>query len=157
MKNFIIAVMVLAAGLTGFTACSGCSSDKSKTMTDTVATFAKADTAEVLALSAKYLEYVKEQKYDEAVSMLNCIENDSVMQLTEEKEREVRIQQKTFPVLSYRVAGMDFVNENRVKVTYAVEFFKKNPKDSIQNTIRIAFAPQRINGQWYLELLDRPF
>lgn len=43
-------------------------------------------------------------------------------------------------------------------MTYSIEFFKKeDPNDPIQNTIRITFAPQRINAQWYLALMDKSY
>lgn len=156
MKNFIAAILIVLAGMMAFSSCNSCSKSKEDVRTDTVATFGKADTAEVLALTSKYLDYVKNQQYDEALAMLNNIVDDSVQAIDDEEKSKIKIQQQTFPVLDYHVADMDFVNENKVKITYAIEFFKKsNPADSVPNTIRVSFAPQRINGQWYLELLDR--
>lgn len=155
MKNFIVAIVLTMATLFGMASCSGCSSSKDNKDKDTIPTFAKADTTEVLELATKYLDLVKNKQYDDAEAMLSVIENDSVMQLSDEQKRMIRGQQKVFPVLDYHLVDMEFINENRVHVTYAIEFFKKDPKDSIQNTIRLTFAPQRINAVWYLELLDR--
>lgn len=154
MKNYVITALILVAAAIGFGACSGCSSDSGKHK-DTIPTFVKADTTEVLRLTAEYLECVKNKEYDKATAMLRTIVDDSVMPLSEATEQRIRAQQKTFPVLSYRVADMEFVNANRVTVAYAIEFFKKDPRDSIQNTIRVTFAPQRIGSQWYLELSDK--
>lgn len=155
MKKLLIASVLTVAMSLCMLSCSGCSSNKNDKKKDTIPTFVKADTAEVLGLATKYLDLVKNQQYDEAEAMLSVIENDSVMQLTDDQKRIIRGQQKAFPVLDYHLVGMEFINENRVHVTYAIEFFKKDPKDSIQNTIRLTFAPQRINAVWYLELLDR--
>ena len=87
--------------------------------------------------------------------MLCVIENDSVKPLTEDMRQSIMVQQRTFPVINYRLTDMEFVDANRVKVTYAIEFFEKEQGSSMQNTISITFAPQRINGDWYLELMDR--
>lgn len=154
MKNFIISIALVLAALSTLGSCSGCSRDKDRE-TDTVPTFVKADTTEVLHLTEQYLNYVRDKDYDKAIAMLNTIVDDTARPVSEETERDIRAQQRAFPVLAYKVADMEFVNENRVKVTYEIEFFKKNPGDKIPNTIRLTFAPQRINAQWYLELLER--
>lgn len=155
MKNLIAAVTITAIVTAALSACSGCSTGKSGDGTDSMPTFAKADTTEVLNLTETYLNHVRDGEYDEAVKMLNVILNDSAMRLTEETEHNIRMQQKTFPVLAYRLTDMEFVNENNVTVTYEIEFFKKDSADNIQNTTHLTFAPQRIGHQWYLELLDK--
>lgn len=156
MRNLLtfIVVFVTFAACLGLGSCSGCSSEQNKE-TDTIPTFVKADTTEVLNLVEQYLDYVKNNKYDAALAMLNVIENDSIKPLDEETKASIRMQQQMFPVLDYQVEDMKFVNENLVRVTYAIEFFKKEPGSNIPNTTRLSFAPQRINATWYLELLDR--
>ena len=137
--------------------CSGCSNKSDSEKSDTIPTFVKADTAEVLAMTETYLNHVRNGNYDGAIGMLVQIVNDSVKELSPETEQNIRMQQKTFPVLDYHLTEMKFINENKVKITYDIEFFKKDSADRIKNTISISFAPQRINAQWYLELLDRGF
>jgi len=143
--------------------CSSCSNGNGKgenraNTTDTVPTFCKADTTQVLKMAEDYLEALKNQKYDEALSKLNLILNDSVKPLPEKDKQTIIRQQQVFPVLDYHLESFKFINEHRVEVTYSIEFFKKeNPKDPIQNTIRITFAPQRINAQWYLALMDKSY
>lgn len=156
MKRIFTAVIVIAAFSLFLGSCSGCSSDKEKA-SGTTPEFVKADTTEVLSLAGQYLDNVKNKDYDAAIAMLHVIENDSVKPLDEEVEREIRVQQQTFPVLDYHVEEMEFIDENNVRVTYAIEFFKKEPGSKMKNTIRLAFAPQRINAVWYLELLDRSY
>lgn len=155
MKNYIVIALFIVAGAIGLRSCSGCSSGDKGKETDTIPTFVKADTTEVLRLTQEYLEYVKNKEYDKATAMLHTIVNDSVMPLSEKVETRIRAQQRTFPVIAYHVVDMEFVNRNRVTVTYAIEFFEKDPRDSIQNTIRLTFAPQRINAVWFLELVDK--
>lgn len=155
MKNLLAAAIIVTAVMAALSACSGCSTESRDGSSDSVPEFGKADTAEVLALTGTYLDHVRDGEYDAAVAMLRVIENDSVMTLPETTERNVRMQQKAFPVLAYHLTGMDFVNRHRVRVTYDIEFFKKDSADRIQNTISLTFAPQRIGNSWYLELLDR--
>jgi len=154
MKNYVIMALLLLAGIIGLGSCSGCSSGKDGGR-DTIPTFAKGDTIEVLRLTADYLECLKNKEFDKATAMLHTIVSDSVKPLDPKVEQRIRALQNTFPVLSYRVVDMEFVNQNRVTVTYAIEFFEKDPHDSIQNTYRLTFAPQRINAKWFLELADK--
>ena len=154
MKHLIAAAAALFVLTVAMSSCSGCSS-RSERQTDSTPTFVKADTAMVLELAESYLNHVRDKDYDGAVSMLNVITNDSVMPLTADMRQSIIVQQRTFPVMGYQLTDMEFVDANRVKVTYAIEFFEKEPGSSMQNTISITFAPQRINGDWYLELMDR--
>lgn len=154
MKNLFTLIAVSAAIAACLGSCSGGPST-SKEATDTIPTFVKADTMEVLGLAEQYLNHVRDNEYDAALAMLNVIENDSVKPLDEKTKESIRTQHKLFPVLDYQVEELEFVHENSVRVTYAIEFFKKEPGSNIQNTMRLSFAPQRINATWYLELLDR--
>mgnify|MGYP001030954838 CR=1 FL=1 len=154
MKHLIAAAAALLILTAALSSCSGCSGSSDR-QTDSTPTFVKADTAMVLELAESYLNHVRDKDYDGAVSMLCVIENDSVKPLTEDMRQSIMVQQRTFPVINYRLTDMEFVDANRVKVTYAIEFFEKEPGSSMQNTISITFAPQRINGDWYLELMDR--
>lgn len=151
MKRIFTAVTAIVAFLLFLGSCSGCPSDKEK-VSGAIPEFVKADTMEVLGLAEQYLNHVRNKNYDAAIAMLYVIENDSVKMISEEDEREIRMQQQAFPVLDYHVEEMEFIDENNVRVTYAVEFFKKEPGSKVKNTIRLAFAPQRINAVWYLEL-----
>lgn len=154
MKNLFTLIVVVATITACLGSCSGGPSD-AKEATDTIPTFVKADTMEVLDLVEQYLDYVKNNEYDAALAMLNVIENDSVKPLDEKMKASIRMQQQVFPVLDYQVEEMEFVHEHSVRVTYAIEFLKKEPGSNIPNMMRLSFAPQRINATWYLELLDR--
>ena len=69
MKNYIVIALFIVAGAIGLRSCSGCSSGDKGKETDTIPTFVKADTTEVLRLTQEYLEYVKNKEYDKAVAM----------------------------------------------------------------------------------------
>ncbi|MCD8302666.1 MAG: hypothetical protein LUC44_06570 [Prevotellaceae bacterium] len=117
--------------------------------------FNEADTAAVVQLTEEYLDLVKDGQYDRAISMLHDILNDSVRELPQEREAHIREQQRMFPVLSYERTDMQFFNPHKVRVTYSVKFFEKEPGSDIPNTVSLTFEPQRIDGEWYLELSDR--
>lgn len=155
-KKLILIVAVVAAIVSGMASCTGCSG-KGEKAKDTIPTFVKADTVEVLNMVEMYLEYVKNKEYDKAIEMLHDITNDSVAPLSAEMESKVREEQKVFPVLSYKRDTMTFINEHRVEVTYDVEFFERDTTTDIPNTVKMTFSPQRINATWYLSLLDRSY
>lgn len=141
-----------------FASCSSCSGNKDgKTAkADTIPTFCKADTTEVLKMAESYLEHLKNKEYDAAFDMLRNVQNDSISNLTADQRTQLMAQQKAFPVLDYKLESYKFINEYRVELTYSIEFFKKEKEDDpIQNTIRITFAPQRINATWYLTLMEK--
>ena len=138
--------------------CSSCggSKDGKTAKNDTIPTFCKADTTEVLQMAESYLNHLKNKEYDAAFDMLRHVSNDSISNLTNDERQQLLAQQKAFPVLDYKLESYKFVNEYRVELTYSIEFFKKqNEEDPIQNTIRITFAPQRINATWYLTLMEK--
>lgn len=115
--------------------------------------FVKADTTYVLDMVNEYMTHVQNKEYDEALSMLcEFYSEDSIFAISDEERERVTKLHKTFPVLKYTVTGMEFNAENDVTVTCAIEFFEKDPNDSIQNTIRLAFAPRRVNAEWMLTL-----
>ncbi|MCD8302808.1 MAG: hypothetical protein LUC44_07300 [Prevotellaceae bacterium] len=116
--------------------------------------FTAEDTTIVLQLTQEYLNHVHDGEYDAAIAMLHDIMNDSVRDLTQEREESIREQQRMFPVVNYRLDEMEFVDEHRVQVSYVIEFFEKEPGSSIPNTIKLRFVPQRIKDQWYLELSE---
>ena len=152
------------AGSLFLASCSSCSNEKkadiwrSSGVADTVPTFCKEDTTEVLQMAETYLTHLKNKQYDAALSMLHEIVNDSVKPISQEDKQNILRQQEVFPVLDYHLESYEFVNEHKVQLTFSIEFFKKeNENDPIQNTIRINFAPQRINATWYLTLMNKSY
>ena len=154
-KFFVGCLVLCSLFLASCTSCGG-SKDGKTAKNDTIPTFCKADTTEVLQMAETYLEHLKNKEYDAAFEMLRNVQNDSISNLTEEQRKQLLAQQKAFPVLDYKLESYKFINDYRVEVTYSIEFFKKAKEDDpIQNTIRITFAPQRINATWYLTLMDK--
>jgi len=152
MKKLILFISLSLLTSIFLTGCSGCSSrneDKHEPV------FVKADTVEVLKMAEEYLHLVQAKDYDKAMDMLYDIyPNDSVAPISQKERDKITAQHRAFPVLDFHVADLKFVDADKVRVTYSIEFFKKDPNDSIQNTVRFSFAPERINSVWYLQVMD---
>lgn len=114
--------------------------------------FVKADTNIVLGLVDDYMTHVQKHEYEAATDMLYDFSDTIVNSISAEMKEKLINQHKTFPVLKYSVSNMEFVDENDVTITCQIEFFEKDPNDSIQNTIHFAFAPRRINADWLLSV-----
>lgn len=156
MNKFFLGCLLVACAF--FASCSSCSNSKERAASqDTVPTFSKADTTEVLKMAETYLEHLKNKEYDAAIDMLCTIENDSVKPLPEKERQTIVGQQNVFPVLSYKLDSYEFKDENNVELTYTIEFFKKAEGDDVPNTIRITFAPERIDGTWHLALMNKSY
>ncbi len=156
-KNLLATVVLFLSVVIGMSLFSGCTSCGKHRPKDTVPELTKADTVEVLRLTEEYLEHVKNHEYDEAMAMLHDIMKNELRDLTPKRDSAIRLQQKMFPVLGYKLKDMKFYSSKKVRVTYAIEFFEKDPNDKIPNTIRMTFAPQRIAHVWYLELSDKSY
>ncbi len=154
-KNLTVVAALVFAAIAGMSLFSGCTSCGKGEPEDNIHEITKADTAEVLRLTEEYLNHVKNKEYDEAMVMLNDILNDSVRELSAKRDSAIRMQQQMFPVLNYELTDMKFINSKRVRITYAIEFFEKDPESDIPNTVKLTFAPQRIAHTWYLELVER--
>lgn len=159
MKLLVRFFLVIIAITISFSSCSSCGNKNGNgdSKTDTLKTFNKEDTTIVLSMTAEFLQRLKDKNYDAACDMLNKIDNDSVMPLPDKDRETVVNQQKTFPVLDYTLYSFRFLDEHKVEITYTIKFFEKNPDDPIQNTINMTFAPQRINKQWYLALMNKSY
>lgn len=152
MKNLLI--LVLSTFFISLSACSGSGSRKTNIEEDTISTFCFGDTIVVAYKAFRYLNLIKTNKYDEAVSLLRTFKNGRVEILTKEERNSIISYHKNVPVLDYTLEEYNFVDENHVRLTFDVEFMKKDSGSSIPNTVSITFEPQRINADWYLGLPD---
>lgn len=157
IHKFFIGCIIICSII--MASCSNCSGNKDRADSqDSVPTFSKADTTEVLKMAENYLTHLKNKEYDAALHMLYYVENDSVKPLPDDEKQKIIEQQNVFPVLDFKLESYKFVNEFNVEATYSIEFFKKpDPDDPIQNTIRITFAPVKYDGAWYLALLSKSY
>lgn len=115
----------------------------------------KHDTTEVMNLTTHFLDKLKNNKIDEAVSMLYYLDKKHrVIKLPDTLALRQKQVFKMFPVLSYKITGITFDKETDSQVKYTIEFFKKQHGDNRPNTISFFIKPMRVNNVWYLTMYD---
>ena len=114
------------------------------------------DTIIVDQLSTEFIEHLKNQEYEDAISMLYYLDPDSsVVPLP----RNLAIRQEQifhiFPVLDYKIESIRFRTESDCQVKFVITFFEKtDPEDRRNNTTSMYLQPVRREGQWYLTIRD---
>ena len=110
------------------------------------------DTTMLLDMTKKFLETLKNNDIDGALSQLYEVKDNKVMPLSAERSKEIRKTLATFPVLSYKIDELLLYSDSDTEVRYTIEFFEKPKGDSRPNTIRCSVNPTRIDGNWYLTI-----
>ncbi len=108
------------------------------------------DTTMLLDMTKKFLETLKNNDIDGAISQLYEVKDNKVLPLSAEREKEIRKTLTTFPVLSYKIDELLLYSDSDTEVRYTIEFFEKPKGDTRPNTIRCSVNPTRIGGKWYL-------
>ena len=110
------------------------------------------DSADVLNLTLRYLDLLKGNQYDEALSMLFTFNSeDSIVQpISEDRRQELLNSFSTFPVLKYEIDTVLMFNEFDTEVRYIYEFFEKPEGSTMPNTMNGTVCPHRFDGKWYL-------
>lgn len=118
-------------------------------------TLEQRDTAHVFELTKSFLESLKANDIDKAVSMLYFLDADrQVVPLPDSLVERQKSVFRMFPVLSYKIESIIFNTETDSQVKYTVEFFKKQPGDTRPNTTSFFIKPMRVKGQWFLTMFD---
>lgn len=110
------------------------------------------DTTMLLDMTKKFLETLKNNDIDGAISQLYEVKNNNVMPLSAEREKEIRKTLATFPVLSYQIDELLLYSDSDTEVRYTIEFFEKPKGDNRPNTIKCSVNPTRVGGTWYLTI-----
>ncbi len=146
MKN-IIYVLFLSLLIS-----CGQSTHKVETTVERVTT---QDSLEIAKLTREYLEHLKRQEFDAALSMLHEVKLDSAYALSEASSTKIRMQYQSFPVLSYHIDSYELKGVKNSEVQYSICFFEKEEGDTHSNTMRFHLNPRKVKGKWYLGLLNR--
>lgn len=137
---------------------AGCSGKEKKTEDHSrrpMMTLEQRDTAQVFELTKSFLESLKANDIDKAVSMLYFLDADrQVVPLPDSLVELQKVVFRTFPVLNYKIESIIFNTETDSQVKYTVEFFEKKPGDPRPNTTSFFIKPMRVKGQWYLTMYD---
>ena len=118
--------------------------------------FNAQDSMVVSALATQYLDYLKNKQVDSALAMLSSFRNDSVLTLLDTDRKDLLNQYSQFPVLSYQIGSIVFIDNNRSELHYCVEFFeRKAGQEDYPNTMNFRLNPQKIDGVWHLGVLNK--
>lgn len=118
--------------------------------------FDAQDSMVVSALATQYLDYLKNKQVDSALAMLSSFRNDSVLTLLDADRKDLLKQYAQFPVLSYQIGSIVFIDNNKSELHYCVEFFERKPgQEDYPNTMNFRLNPQKIDGVWHLGVLNK--
>lgn len=128
-----------------------------KTQKDAEAEFVSSiksvDSLTVLAQGEKCMQLLKENKLDDALSMLNILHENTVMPLPEAYADHLRQRFSIMPVYDFTFDYFAFSTEGNNDLAYKIEFAPKNA-DGIAPTMKFTFNPVKVDGKWYLTLKD---
>lgn len=78
----------------------------------------------LLDMTKKFLETLKNNDIDGAMSQLYEVKDNKVMPLSEERSKEIRRSFTTFPVLSYKIDELLLYSDSDTEVRYTIEFLR---------------------------------
>jgi len=113
----------------------------------------KDDSTKIVELATQYLNLLKENKIDEAISMLHEIDDSAnVKPLSDSFMSTLKKQLNRFPVLSYTIDDFQIFSAQHTDLHYTYEFMHKPEGSDIPNTLKGVLSPCRVNGEWYLTI-----
>lgn len=111
------------------------------------------DTATVKQLTNEFLELVKNEQIDEAISRLYVLDGDEVKPLPDAQKPECRFWLSMYKVYDYRITNFTFYKETDSEVNYELiiedPVMKENPA-RMNGLIR----PVRRDGAWFITLAN---
>lgn len=111
------------------------------------------DTTTVQQLTTDFLELVKNEKYDEAISHLYVLDGDLIKPFPQEEKEGCLFWMNLYKVYDYQITDLTFFKETDSEVS--CDFFIEDPVTT-ENPGRMQrkFRPVRRNGAWYLTLAN---
>lgn len=154
--------LILAVSMMVFTSCSNKNSGKKdmKAIRDEVVLptemiLSQSDTDQVYNLVEHYLNCLKYNKVDEAMSMLyHYNENDKIAALPADIAAQQKKVLTTFAGKKYEIEHVIFHKDNDSEVKYNVILFDNKPGENKPNKVGFILRPVRQNSKWYLALAD---
>ncbi len=110
-----------------------------RTMTDTLA---------VLYNAKKYLNFVKANELDSALSMLYQAAGDTVVPLSEAARKQMLRTYTMFPLRDYEIDRLHMFSETSSELHYTIKYGAEG--DSLLNTMKCILQPVRVGYYWYL-------
>jgi hypothetical protein len=156
-KNFrILALAVIAIPLCLLCSCNGEKKDGGNAdvnLNGPLMTLDSQDTIIVDQLSTEFIEHLKNNEYEDAVSMLYYLHPDSSI-VPLPRNMAIRQEQifRTFPVLDYQFESIRFRTETDCQVKFNIVFSRN--AEGKDYTTSLYLQPIRRDGQWYLTVRD---
>lgn len=111
-----------------------------------------SDTAAVLNMTDTFMSLVKEDRVEEAVSMITVLSQGVVYKPADEYFVELVNRFRGMKIASYQLYKYYFTTEGNNDVCYITE---SEPQQNGQSmTVKVTFNPLNVDGQWYLALKD---
>lgn len=114
-----------------------------------------ADSAEINSLVNEYVEALGDKDIDHAVNMLNIVRNDSIFPLDAEMKKGCLEVYRRLPVYDVRTMSFVLRSEKNNEVKIAVKVTENGDIDKGIGVTSISLNPVKIDGRWYLTLLDK--
>lgn len=111
------------------------------------------DTIIVDQLATEFIEHLKNNEYEDAISMLYYLHPDSSI-VPMPRNLAIRQEQifRTFPVLDYHFESIRFRTETDCQVKFNITFSRS--AEGQDHTTSLYLQPVRRDGQWYLTVRD---
>ena len=113
------------------------------------------DTMRAFSMTKEYMEALKNNKIDSALSLLVYYPEDTVMQLPDEVKMRLKQQNKIFPVKDYSIETSHFKDQYEARVTYKYRFMDPPADDpNYPVTMNVTLQVKFYQGEYYLSLYD---
>ena len=149
--------LVLFAGVLVLLMTAGCKKKaEAPKNTDPLApqmTMSAFDTTTVQQLTYEFLDLLKEEKYEDAISRLYVLDGDQVKPLPAEQKAECLFSLSLHKVYGYQITDYTFFKETDSEVRCEMYIEDPTSKSDPARLVRL-FRPVRRDGAWYLTLAN---
>lgn len=113
------------------------------------------DTMRAFSMTKEYMEALKSNQVDSALSLLMYYPADTVMALPAEVKARLKQQYKLFPVKDYKMETSHFTDQFESRVTYKYRFMDPPADDpNYPVTMNVTLQVKFYKGDYYLSLYD---
>lgn len=125
---------------------------------DRASVYDYGDTAEVMRLTKEYLDYLKGDMCDAALSMLYKVDvkEGKADMLDEDQAKRVLRNMQLFPVENYTINEVRFYSDSDTEVSYTINQ-SEDGQPGPSNAMKCMLCFRKIDGRWYATVLDNDY
>ncbi len=150
-------ILAVLCTLVLLAACHNTGRQKYNTFESAQAAFAStitsADSVAVKAATDEIMSLLQAGQLDSALSRIFVVYDDVLYRPAEESLVNLKTKFRNFPVLSYEMTDIAFQTPAINDVTYRY-VFAQTTDGSAPATLKLAFNPVKIDGEWYITFKD---